>query len=431
MKKIALLSILTASFLFAQENVEDIKLKGIEFFKNSNYSLAIEEFLKINDYKQSSAIDFYLARSYYELGMFEKALIIYERILVNEPDNKRVQLEIAQTYLMLDSYDIAKVSFQELIDDPSIPTVVKNNIEDRLKLINEKTKKHFFSSTLMFGWGYDDNIGSNNPNNFFINGFSQPMPGTDKVKSSFYETAALLNHMYKYNDDLSFRNGLVFYKQDFTKDNSKQLDVMSLNTTPVYQIGDFSYGLIFGIDNILYGDNRYLNNYSLTPKISYLIDPTKIYETSVKFLSKRFAQETDEKNNSWVYEYQNKILFQTLDFGIVDLSLTLGREIDEKNLTSDVSKDYETLAFGDSYRIDDQFSINSSISFSNVDYNDMNSLFGTKRSDNIYGFLLGVGYSFNKDLAFGLTYNYINQDSNQAPSEYDKNTIKSSIYYTF
>jgi hypothetical protein len=83
------------------------------------------------------------------------------------------------------------------------------------------------------------------------------------------------------------------------------------------------------------------------------------------------------------------------------------------------------------YRIDDQFSINSSISFSNVDYNDMNSLFGTKRSDNIYGFLLGVGYSFNKDLAFGLTYNYINQDSNQAPSEYDKNTIKSSIYYTF
>lgn len=435
MKKITLLSILTASLLFAKENVEDIKLKGIEYFKNNNYSLAVEEFLKIDDYGQSSNIDFYLARSYYELGMYEKALIVFERILINEPDNKRVQLEIAQTYLMLDSYDIAKVSFQELIDDPAVPTVVKNNIEDRLKFIDEKTKKHSFSSTLMFGWGYDDNINNTTSiNNFNINVSNLGLinvPSGDKVKSSFYETAALFNHMYKYNDDLSFRNGLVFYKQDFTKDETKQLDVISLNTTPVYQIGDFSYGLIFGLDNVLYGDNRYLNNYSLTPKISYLIDPTKVYETSVKFLSKRFAQETDEKNNSWVYEYQNKIMFQTPDFGIVDISLSLGREIDEKNLTADVSKDYETLSLGDSYRIDEQFTVNSSLSFSNVDYKDINPSFNTKRADNIYGFLIGLGYSCNKDLSLGLTYNYVNQDSNQTPSDYDKNTVKSSVYYTF
>ncbi len=431
MKKIVLISVLTASILFSKENVEEIKSKGIEYFKANNYSLAVEEFLKINDYKQSSSIDFYLARSYYEMGMYEKALIIFERILINEPDNKRVQLEIAQTYLMLDSYDIAKVSFQELIDDPSIPTVVKSNIEDRLKFIDEKTKKHFFSSTLMFGWGYDDNIGSNNPNDFFITGIPFPVSGTDKVNSTFYETAALFNHMYKYNDDLSFRNGLVFYKQDFTKDATKQLDVMSLSTTPIYQIGDFSYGLIFGIDNVLYGDNRYLNNYSLTPKISYLMDPTKIYETSIKFLSKRFTQETDEKNNSWVYEYQNKIMFQTADFGIFDLSLSLGREIDEKNITADVSKDYETLSIGDSYRIDEQFSINSSLSFSNVNYADINPSFDTKRKDNIYGFLIGLGYSCNKELSLGLTYNYVNQDSNQTPSDDDKDTIKPSVYYTF
>lgn len=431
MKKIALLSVLTASILFSKENVEDIKSKGIEYFKSNNYSLAVEEFLKINDYSQSSNIDFYLARSYYELGMDEKALIIFERILINEPDNKRVQLEIAQTYLMLDSYDIAKVSFQELIDDPSIPTVVKSNIEDRLKFIDEKTKKHFFSSTLMFGWGYDDNINNTINVSSYNSNYGVLNREGNIVKSTFYETAALFNHIYKYNDDLSFRNGLVFYKQDFTKDATKQLDVMSFNSTPVYQIGDFSYGLIFGIDNVLYGDNRYLNNYSLTPKISYLIDPTKIYETSIKFLSKRFVQETDEKNNSWVYEYQNKIMFQTADFGIFDLSLSLGREIDEKNITTDVSKDYETLSLGDSYRIDEQFSINSSISFSNVNYSDINSLFDTKRKDNIYGFLIGLGYSCNKELSLGLTYNYVNQDSNQTPSDYDKNTIKTSIYYTF
>ena len=114
MRKITLLSILTASLLFAQEDIQSIKQSGIEYFKNNNYKLAIDEFTKISDYKQSASVDFYLARSYYELGMYEKALIVYERILINEPENKRVQLEIAQCYLMLDSLEIAKVSFLEL-----------------------------------------------------------------------------------------------------------------------------------------------------------------------------------------------------------------------------------------------------------------------------------------------------------------------------
>ena len=133
MKKIIILSILASSIIFAQENIEDIKLKGLEFYKNNNYQLAIDEFEKIKDYNKSSSIDFYLARSYYETSQFEKGLAIYERIQINDPDNKRVKLEIAQTYLMLDSYETAKIGFQELLDDSSIPDVVKSNIEARLK----------------------------------------------------------------------------------------------------------------------------------------------------------------------------------------------------------------------------------------------------------------------------------------------------------
>lgn len=36
MKKIVLISVLTASILFSKENVEDIKSKGIEYFKSNN-----------------------------------------------------------------------------------------------------------------------------------------------------------------------------------------------------------------------------------------------------------------------------------------------------------------------------------------------------------------------------------------------------------
>ncbi len=435
MNKVLVLSALISSLLFSQENVDVIKQKGIEYYKANNFQLAIEEFTKIDDYKQSLNIDFYLARSYYALGMYEKALIAYERILINEPDNKKVQLEIAQTYLMLDSLEIAKISFLELLNDPTIPTVVKDNIENRLKFIDQKTKKHFFASTFMFGWGYDDNINNTTSiNSFNINVSNLGLvnvPSGDRLKSSFYETALLFNHMYKYDENIALKNGLVFYKQDFTRDSNKQLDVISFNTTPMYQMGDFSYGVILGIDNILYGDNRYLNNYSLSPKLSYLIDDTKIYETSLKFLTKRFVQETDEGNNSWVYEYQNRLMFQTQNYGMFDVSLVFGREIDDKNIRYDVAKDYETLSLGNNYKIDKELTLNSSISFNNVNYEDKNTLFETKRADDIYSAILGLSYSYDKDLTFGLNYSYVRQDSNQIPTDYDKSTIKTSVYYSF
>lgn len=431
MKKKLILSILASSIIFAQENIEDIKLKGLNFYKNNNYQLAIDEFFKIKDYNKSSSIDFYLARCYYETGQYEKALATYERIQINEPDNKRVKLEIAQTYLMLDSYETAKIGFLELLDDSSIPDVVKSNIETRLKQIHEKNTKHFFSSTLMFGWGEDSNINNASINSYNIKIIENPLPGGDKIKSTFYETALLFNHMYIYDDILSFRNGLTFYKQDFTKDNSKQLDVISLNTSSILRNSDISYIATFGLDNVLYGDNHYLNNYSFTPKISYGINPSMIYETNLKFLNKKFVNVEDEKNNSWVYDYQNRFLTQTKDFGIFDLGLVFGKEIREEKIDYNVSKNNVSLLLGNTYQINNDYTLASNVSFTNNNYKDLNPWFDEKRKDDIYNFMLNLSYAYNKDMIIALIYNYINQDSNQTPYDYDKDILKTSVYYNF
>ena len=107
------------------------------------------------------------------------------------------------------------------------------------------------------------------------------------------------------------------------------------------------------------------------------------------------------------------------------------KKIDEFFKKLPVSKNYETILLGNNYRINEKFSINSSLSFNNVNYTDMNTLFDTNRKDDIFNVLFGLGYSYSKDLGLGLTYNYVNQNSNQTPSDYDKNSIKSSLYYTF
>ena len=45
--------------------------------------------------------------------------------------------------------------------------------------------------------------------------------------------------------------------------------------------------------------------------------------------------------------------------------------------------------------------------------------------------MLNLSYAYSKDMIIALIYNYINQDSNQTPTDYDKDIIKTSIYYSF
>ena len=436
MKKIVLCSILSSYILVAGDsNLQEVKNKGIEYFKNNDFKSAIKEFSKIDDYKDSESIDFYLARSYYEIGEYEKALIVFERISINDPENMRVKLEIAQTYLMLNSYDTAKIFFQELLNDNTIPIAVRNNIENRLKNIDKKNNKNLFSSSIMFGWGYDTNINNTtNEDSFNINSSNLGLvnvQSSDKVNSTFYETAALFNHMYKFDEETYLKNSVVFYRQDFTKDRTKKLDVISLSTTPILKKDNMSYGINFSFDNVLYGNNHYLNNYSISPKISYAIDSTKIYETSLKITNKDFVRETDKGNDSFVYEYQNKLILQSEKLGLFDVSLTLGRETDEKNTRYDVSKDYETISLGNTYKLDEKLALNSSVQFSNVNYKDSNPLFVGKRHDDIYSLLLNLSYFYDNNTVIGLTYNHTEQDSTYTPNDYDKDLIKSSVIYTF
>jgi hypothetical protein len=86
---------------------------------------------------------------------------------------------------------------------------------------------------------------------------------------------------------------------------------------------------------------------------------------------------------------------------------------------------------GNSYQINDSYMINSNVGFTNSNYRDLNPSFEEKRKDDIYNFMLNLSYAYSKDTIVALIYNYINQNSNQVPTDYDKNILKTSIYYSF
>lgn len=438
MKKIVLSIVVASTLLFANENntaSQALLQKAMISYQNKNYKVALEEFVKINESSNNSKIDFYLGRTYYELGDYENALASYERVSINEPNNKRVVLEIAQTYFMLGMYEDSKERFNQMLSDPTIPDIVRNNILSRLETIESKTKKHFLGFSALLGYGFDSNIN----NTTGIGSYSVYIPQLstnlnlspdDKKDSTFAEGGLLLNHVYKHNDTLSFRNGVTFYTQSYTEDDSKDLSLISLNTTPIYNVDKTNYMVTFGYDHIWYNDVAYLNNYYIAPKISHMIQNNLIYEASIKLLEKDFFTPNQDKDST-SYELSNKLMYQNNTFGIFGTEIILGTENEEKEARTDVSKDYFSLKLTHAYKISSLLTLNSNIGFIDTNYKDEDINFVSKREDESYNLGAGLSYEYSKQTTLGLSYNYLNQNSNHEPFEYDKQVVKTYLYYNF
>ena len=240
----------------------------------------------------------------------------------------------------------------------------------------------------------------------------------------------LLNHVYKHNDTLSFRNGVTFYTQSYTEDDSKDLSLISLNTTPIYNVDKTNYMVTFGYDHIWYNDVAYLNNYYIAPKISHMIQNNLIYEASIKLLEKDFFTPNQDKDST-SYELSNKLMYQNNTFGIFGTEIILGTENEEKEARTDVSKDYFSLKLTHAYKISSLLTLNSNIGFIDTNYKDEDINFVSKREDESYNLGAGLSYEYSKQTTLGLSYNYLNQNSNHEPFEYDKQVVKTYLYYNF
>lgn len=429
------------SLLFAQENISgnptlnNIIQTAMLNYKNSNYLTAIEELLKLKDVVNTPEIDYYLGRCYYEIGQYEQALAAYERVLINEPNNQRVILEVGETYFMLRMYKEAKEQFELVLSDFSIPETVRNNIMLKIKEIESNTKKSFFNLTMLIGYGFEDNINDTtniSSYNIYIPTYdiNSNITTDEKTDSTFLEKALLLSHLYKQQDNLAYRTYTTIYSQKYTEDSSKDLTVISIGTTPIYTKDKTNYMLDIGYDYIWYDDSKYLQNYYLTPKLSYLIDQNMMYDIYFKLLKKDFYKSNDDKD-SHTYEVSNKLTFKHNKYGIFGFELLGGMEERRLDIRTDVSKEYLTFKVHNSYKIYQNLTINNIISYTDTKYKFDDVNFLTKRKDKAYNLNTNLGYNLSDNTIISLSYNYTNQNSNHEPFNYDKQVVKTSLYYNF
>lgn len=421
--------------------------EALKLYNSKEYKKAYDAFKELALKEESNRLHFYLGRSAFELGEFKEALGFYEKVLLEDPENLRVRLEIAQTYLKLGEKTRAKDEFTYLLKE-DMPKNIKEFIKNILKNLDSK-KDYSFTNTLFFGLGYDDNIKSTTSDSYdiYIPQINQNVTVNpdEEVSGGVYEYGLVSNYSKKLEEDILLNTTLIGFSQNYFSNTlyNNELEVLSLSFTPTFLQKDAQFALKLGYDYMTYGHKSYLKTYTVSPSFSKKLNSSYLNTTTFKFLHKSFEQSENDYGNSSgsiiddtqkdsrTYQLSNKLSYHSKETGITSLEIALGKESDLDNVRVDIDKRYISLAVSNLYPWTKKWSLNSLVSYNKTKYDNYDPNFQKYRSDDIYQISLGSSYKFSKSLLASLLYRYINRESNFRSYEYDKNLIKLSIQYKF
>lgn len=109
----------------------------------------------------------------------------------------------------------------------------------------------------------------------------------------------------------------------------------------------------------------------------------------------------------------------------LELTLTANRDIDESTLAGSSGRTTSGALFAASYELLRNLSINGDLSFAQLEFE------GISRTDNIFGFGMGLNWAVNRNFSVQPRYNFGLRDSNAAGRDYDVHRISITGAYNF
>ncbi|MBT5935619.1 tetratricopeptide repeat protein [Sulfurimonas sp.] len=408
-----------------------------ELFKNKKYQKAYDLFYKLFEKNlEDPNINFYLGRSAYMLQHFELAIAAYERVLMSDPKSVRSNLEIAKCYFELKDYKESKKIFLETLSD-QMPTNVQQNIRMYLKALDSKTKKNFISGSVVLGLNYDSNIYSRaNDDIFTIPGIidnitNQPIKTTNSTPEASgyaHQQAVSLNHLYKFDNEINFKNNFVFFAKTIVEHHNR--DIMLAQYSPAVSVTYnhnkilVDYALLFS--KIWLGSKSTMTYYGINPRLTYVFDAYNILSSSFKYQEKNIVTNTSHITEldfslRRIQSSKTTFLFYT--------RLAAERKVSDglQNIDSDLIN----VAFSTSYCFTPLLSITPKLQYYMKWYKDEDVFYVKKQEDKELQFLLNSTYSISKSSLFSMDYSYMNHISNIPSWEFNKHSLTANIILLF
>ncbi|MDZ7818173.1 MAG: tetratricopeptide repeat protein [Aliarcobacter sp.] len=446
MKKIALLVTTLSLFsygevvsemLFKEETPSVKNLTKIEstleykialnHFKNKNYSESYELFniLFLKDVG-NFLINFYLGRSAFEIGKYDDALSAYDRILISDPDNIRVRLELAQTYMLMKLYPQSIKEFKIVLMNTNIPSLVRKKVEDNIVFMSDKDKKDLVSFSTSLGILYDSNINSVNTDLITINNVPIEF---EKKSSTIYQGVAQANYKYNVNDNILIDSKATAVVMKYINHKDKDIDALLLNVSPTYFINDYKLSLGILFDKVYLGHNPYQHNYYINPNLTKVLSNSLLYNVGLKMGQINFDKEKDR--NADVIELENSFKYLSTNFGLFGFDFIVGREKEVEESSTNVDYKYYSLLLNNSIKFAEDYTLLSSVSYKDSKYKDVDSVFSTKRDDSKIDYSISLLKKLSNSFYLNIAASYIESNSNQEVYDYNKYTFKSNLSWNF
>jgi len=173
-----------------------------------------------------------------DAGEYEKAVATLERILITDPSQTAVRVEVGALYFRLGSYETARVYFQRALADPNLSPELRAQAEQFLKDIADRLSPSQFTGFASVGAKWQENANTGpDASTIRSSGTLIPRPSSAQPQSDFsFFGASKVQHSYDLDtqDEAKIVSTMLGYGAGFTQFSHEDL-----------VLGEFTTGVRF------------------------------------------------------------------------------------------------------------------------------------------------------------------------------------------
>jgi len=169
-----------------------------------------------------------------DAGEYEKAIASLERILITDPGQSQVRVEIGALYFRLGSYETARSYFRRALEDPNLPAALRPQVEQFLADINERLSPSQFTGFASVGARWDSNANTGSDNTLLrAGGVTLNRPTSVRPQSDFsFFGASRVQHDYDLDtqDEAKIESTVLGYGSAYTRFSHQDVILGELTT---------------------------------------------------------------------------------------------------------------------------------------------------------------------------------------------------------
>lgn len=367
-----------------------------------------------------------LGIAYYKTHKYEQALIVFDRLLINNPKNNRIRLEYARTLYALQMYDESKQEFLHVLNT-NPPPIVQKNIKFFIKKIENSIKTNFFQALVSVGVSSDSNVG----NNTFLETtqYGQFVLNNDiQERKDRFTTAELsLMHMKKLPIG-RWINSLYLYDEQSHDQSSDKITFLSLSSSYTIPLNGVRVSLPIGMDMTYVDSEKYAKSISFRPTVSKNI--TKTISASLSASYQKSKNVLNEEKDLIIQGLNGKFYWMMKKFSNkLGLDFLEYRRINDGR--SDISKDQYSFDISSSHPIFETNSINLFFRHQKEKYTEIYPVFDFYRVDKKDNINLSFNQEVTNSDSFKIGYTKSKNSSNINSYSYKKDIYSLKLSHKY